>query len=64
MSAVLSEQLRRVLDDQRRELSEIRQDRRELSARLSELDVEEITAIVGIRKTRAILEEMSLNERS
>ncbi len=58
MSAVFSEQIRRVLEDQRQELRDIRQKRRELLARLSELDDEEITAIVGIRKTRAILEEM------
>lgn len=63
MSAVFSEQIRRVLEDQRQELRDIRQKRRELLARLSELDDEEITAIVGIRKTRAILEEMSLDER-
>lgn len=58
MSAVFTEQIRRVLEDQRQELRDIRQKRRGLLARLSELDDEEITAIVGIRKTRAVLEEM------
>ncbi|MBM7600462.1 hypothetical protein JOC34_002853 [Virgibacillus halotolerans] len=62
MSAVFSEQIRRVLEDQRQELRDIRQKRRELLARMSELDDEEITAIVGIRKTRAILEEMQADE--
>lgn len=62
MSAVFSEQIRRVLEDQRQELRDIRQKRRELLARLSELDDEEITAIVGIRKTRAVLEEMQADE--
>ncbi len=62
MSAVFSEQIRRVLEDQRQELKDIRLKRRELLARLSELDDEEITAIVGIRKTRAILEEMQADE--
>lgn len=62
MSAVFSEQIRRVLEDQRQELRDIRQKRRELLARMSELDDEEISSIVGIRKTRAVLEEMQADE--
>lgn len=52
------DQLKTILCDQRQELKEIRWNRKEIGERLAELDAKEIEVMVGIKKTKDILDHL------
>ena len=53
------EQLTQVLRDQQTELSYIRQEKRENTKRLTELQAKEIEVLVGIQRTREVIENIA-----
>lgn len=56
MSGALSEHFNVLLADQERRLKEIREDRRNLYRRISEIDSEEIDVILSIQRLKDVIE--------
>lgn len=56
-----AEQLRKILDDQRKELAEIERKEIELAERMTELKADKVEVLIGIRETEKAIEHAESN---
>lgn len=56
-----AEQLRKILDDQRKELAEIERKEIELAERMTELKADKVDVMLGIRETKKAIEHAESN---